>query len=166
MATDLGPESFPQTLVKYNYCWVESNGTEDLGVVKRIEGRQIGVFLCKDGKNVVVNEDICHHVSDKFAELISDLGEFRRFQRQLIEGVPITPIWKYRHLLTQSIQDREVDKVDRDGTKSRYQIEKKTFGTLDVDMVAKVKEMELAYNEKFEVMADEEGYDVRPINKF
>ena len=164
--TDLGTESFPESLVKYNYCWVRGETFEDLGLVTRIDSRQVAVRLCKDGKTQILPEIACHHISDKFAELIVDLPEFRRFQRQVIQKVPTTPIWRYRHLIQQSLVDREVDKVDRDATKSKLQIERATYKVDDLDLSEKVKEMELAYNEKFEVMADEEGYDVRPVNKF
>ena len=63
-------------------------------------------------------------------------------------------------------QDREMDLLDKDGTKSRFLTERKKYGNVDYDLSEKVKEMEMAFNEKYEVMEDEDGYDVRPVNKF
>ena len=164
--TGKSTEQFPNTLVKYNYCWIRTNGTENLAVVKRINSTQIGAVTCKDGKYDVFPASSCHHVSDQFAELIVDLPEFRRFQRQVIQDVKISAIFRYRHLLSQSLQDRELDLLDKDGTKSRFFTERKTYGNVDYDLSEKVKEMELAFNEKYEVMEDEDGFDVRPADKF
>jgi hypothetical protein len=74
------------------------------------------------------------------------------------------PIWTYRHLCTQSDAHRSVDNIDKAELKQRYTEEKDVFKNLDYDLAEKIREFELAYNERAEVEYNEEGFVIVPAN--
>ena len=48
--------------------------------------------------------------------------------------------------------------------KQRFDEENKMFQTVDYDLTSKIKEFELAYNERAEVVRNEEGFEIVPAN--
>ena len=157
-------ESFPKTLVKYSFCWHNVLPEQQLCLVFEINGNLSWIYRCLDGKKEQVPTVELTTASEKLTALLTKLPEMRRFRNDVRFGVKPIPIWTFRHLCTQSYKHRSVDNVDRAELKERFQVQRKTFKQIDPDIVEKIREFELAYNEKAEVEYNEEGFVIVPAN--
>ena len=159
--TDLATESFPDTLVKLDFCWLTGDDNQELCVLKNLTNSDAEVVKCIDGTFHQVVPRSLHSVSDKLRNLLVKLPEFRRFRNDVRfgESKPMA-IWSFRHLCTQSDVHRGVDTGDRVAIRKRFEEERKLWGTVDNDLGLKLKQFELAYNEKADVEFNETGYKI------
>jgi hypothetical protein len=157
-------ESFPHSLVKFGFCWKTGDENQDLCVLKEMNGTLSIVFTCIDGKQHELPTMQLSPASDKLTSLLTKLPEMRRFRNDVIFRAKPMAVWTFRHLCTQSDAHRAIDKLDKVGLKQRFDEENKMFQTVDYDLTSKIKEFELAYNERAEVVRNEEGFEIVPAN--
>ena len=157
-------ESFPHSLVKFGFCWITGGSNQDLAVVYEINGTVSIVFKCISGEKLKIPTATLSPASDKLTSLLIKLPELRRFRNDLRFGAKPTPIWTFRHLCTQSDAHRSVDTLDKKGLTKRFYEEKKVFKEIDYDLSEKIKEFELAYNERAEIEQNENGIRIVPAN--
>ena len=157
-------ESFPQSLTKFGYAWITGDTNQDLAIVAEINGNLSIVYKCIDGERSRLPTASLRPASDKLTSLLTKLPEMRRFRNDVRFGASPTPIWTFRHLCTQSDAHRSVDKLDKEELKSRFNEERKVFKEVDYDLSEKIKEFELAYNERAAVEENEEGFRIVPMN--
>ena len=129
--TGKSTESFPQTLVKNGYCWKLEGNTEYLAVVSKIANNKVHICICKTGKFEEVPDTSLVQASSRFSQLVGNLPEFRRFQKNIIFERRPLPIWTYRHLCTQSARNRYVDKLDKKDLVTQYKTEKAKYRIRD-----------------------------------
>ena len=159
-------ESFPNTLIKFGFCWKQEENVEVLCCVSEINGNFVDIVKCLTGDVERLPDTSLRAVSSRFSELISSLPEFRRFKNSLIFERRVVPIYTFRHLCTESVTNKFVDKIARKELISQYKTEKTAYNTVDPDIREKVRELELAYNERLEVMEDEVGVYFAPARKY
>jgi hypothetical protein len=157
-------ESFPHTLVKNGFCWKTGDDNQELCVVKEINGNLSIVYKCIDGSKHELPTIQLSPASDKLTSLLTKLPEMRRFRNDVMFRSKPMQIWTFRHLCTQSDAHRAVDNLDKMGVTKRFNEENKVFKTVDYDLRDKIKEFELAYNERAEVERNEEGFKIVPAN--
>jgi len=157
-------ESFPHSLVKFGFCWKTGEDNQHLCVLKQMDSSMSIIYKCVDGSKQQVPTMQLSPVSDKLASLLIKLPEMRRFRNDVIFGAKPMSVWTFRHLCTQSDAHRAVDKLDKVGLKKRFDEERKVFKTVDYDLTDKIREFELAYNERAEVIKNEEGFEIVPAN--
>jgi len=157
-------ESFPKTLLKYGFCWNNVQPEQQLCVLFEMSGSVSHVWRCVDATKEQVATGQLTPVSDKLAALITKLPEMRRFRNDVVFGVKPMRIWTYRHLCTQSYAHQSVDSIDKAELKKRFYEEKTVFQNIDSDILEKIREFELAYNERAEVDYNEDGFVIVPSN--
>ena len=152
--------AFPNTVEKFGFAWLIGGSEEQLCCIERIFGDKATIHLCESGEKIDVDSNRLRKISDKFKNTIMNVAEFRRFQGKIIrKGTPVG-IWRFRHLCTQSNMSREMDTMVPETVEKEYKFLMQQFQTIDDDVYEKAKELELAYNEAFEVTDGE----ILPVN--
>ena len=144
-------DTFPNTVEKYGFAWMIGGPEENLCCISRLFGDKATIHLCETAEKMDVDSKQLRKISDKFKGTIVNVPEFRRFQGQIIRGGTPSRIWSFRHLCTQSNMSREMDSFVPQQVQKEYEFLMQQFQTIDDDMYEKAKELELAYNEAFEV---------------
>ena len=142
--------AFPVTLEKFGYAWKVGASDEELCCIIKLYASKARVIECRTAKIFEVDQKQLHKISDKFKNVMMNVPEFKRFRSHIISGRTASRIWTFRHMCTQSHQNREIDAMDKKAIQTRYDTQVQVFNSVDPDLKAKVKEMELAYNESFD----------------
>ena len=151
---------FPNTIEKFGFAWLTGGSDEELCCVATIYGDKACIYFCSSGEKKDVDSKYLRKISDKFKNTIINVPEFRRFRGQIIRGRHPIRVWSFRHLCSQSNMTREMDTMEPKTVEKEFKFLMNQFQSIDDDLYEKQRELELAYNEAFDIVNDE----VEPVN--